>query len=77
MLQKVDNNIKVRQLFDMFDSKNKSSLQIVWKVIVAAVLWTVWLARNEAVFEKKKINISSLKLLINLRTFKEDSRPEF
>lgn len=54
MLQKVDNNIMIMHLYNMFDKKNKSSMQVVWKVTMATVLWTVWLAKNEAVFEKKK-----------------------
>lgn len=42
----------------------------VWKVIVASTLWTIWLARNEAVLKRKKLNKSSLLMLINLRSFK-------
>lgn len=41
-----------------------------WKIIVVAVLWSIWLARNENVFDKTKISQKSLKKVILYRTFK-------
>lgn len=42
----------------------------IWIIVVAAVLWTVWLARNELVFSKVKVNKQSLTELIYIRTSK-------
>ena len=42
----------------------------IWKIVVAAVLWSIWLARNELVFNNKRISESCFIKLINLRVNK-------
>lgn len=45
-------------------------LQQVWKVVLSASLWTLWLGRNEMVFQKKLLCTSMLKFLVKIRSFK-------
>ena len=40
-----------------------------WKIVGYAAVWTLWLARNEAVFEKKVWQLDDIFELIKLRSF--------
>lgn len=43
---------------------------LVWKMVVAATLWTLWLARNEHVFNNRKLKAADLKQLLLIRVAK-------
>ncbi|WOH13938.1 hypothetical protein DCAR_0933451 [Daucus carota subsp. sativus] len=42
----------------------------IWQIVVAATLWSIWLARNEFIFNKVKIKKTELQQLIFLRISK-------
>lgn len=42
----------------------------VWNMVIVAVLWSIWLARNENSFQKVNIFKSSLQRVIQIRAFK-------
>lgn len=45
----------------------QASLKEIWKLIVAAVLWTIWLARNDLIFGKHKIQEKCFVNIIHIR----------
>ncbi|KAL4385576.1 hypothetical protein GQ457_15G025080 [Hibiscus cannabinus] len=44
-----------------------SPLRIAWLISVAAALWTIWLARNEAIFKKTSTPLKEMLFLAKLR----------
>lgn len=57
-------------LVDIFGQFKQSQHVNPWKVVVATIVWTLWLARNDCVFGGKRIEQNSLVSLINIRSFK-------
>lgn len=47
-----------------------AKLSQVWSLVMAAALWTLWLARNELVFEQKQTSLDSMIYLLKVRSFK-------
>ncbi|KAK1361498.1 hypothetical protein POM88_045972 [Heracleum sosnowskyi] len=45
----------------------ESSLKKVWKTVIAAFLWTCWLARNEIIFRGAKLEVETLFFMIKGR----------
>ena len=51
-------------LFNMF---SQASTKEIWKIVVAAVLWSIWLARNELTFAHQKIRQKCFVNIIAIR----------
>lgn len=47
-----------------------SNLKIFWNLVLCAGLWTIWLARNELVFNYKALDLKSLIILVKIRASK-------
>ena len=55
-------------MFYRFDVNFKGVLESWWCACCAAALWSIWLARNEAMFDKKIWNVDEIFLLIKSRS---------
>lgn len=66
----IEKVLKRRQCFSLskllfcLEGKNYES---VWKIVVAATVWSIWLAQNEAQFSENKLNKDTLEYLILVR----------
>lgn len=47
-----------------------AKLAQVWNLTMDAALWTLWLARNKLVFERKQTSMDKMIYLLKLRSFK-------
>lgn len=54
----------------LFSLKNSKYVVKVWHTVVAASLWTIWLARNELLFKGTRLTNSTIKHLILVRVSK-------
>ncbi|KAK1388774.1 hypothetical protein POM88_016952 [Heracleum sosnowskyi] len=54
-------------IIDLLKSHTNRDVKEGWKVLVAAVLWTIWLGRNEWVFKKIRLKEDEIKFLITIR----------
>lgn len=59
--------IQTFSLLKLLACVNSSLLQKQWQLVVAATCWTIWLARNEALFSNKRITREVLEFLILTR----------
>lgn len=57
-------------LFSLLKIKVHKAASRIWYIVVAATLWSIWLARNELVFSNIKISKATLVDLIFLRVSK-------
>lgn len=48
----------------------RSVLKVCWNISIAATLWSLWLTRNQIIFEKKSTNLEDLIYLIKFRVLK-------
>lgn len=48
---------------------NSNKINSIWKITVCAILWTLWLSRNECLFHQKKDSTGTLEELIKYRSF--------
>lgn len=47
--------------------QKKDNLKDIWGLVVAATIWTIWLSRNEAIFNKTKQSKATIGFLILTR----------
>lgn len=47
-----------------------NQLDKAWKLVVAATVWNIWLARNDILFAGKQLSKESLQALIHIRVGK-------
>lgn len=47
-----------------------AKLAQIWDLTLSAAMWTIWLARNELVFEQTMVKIKNMIMLLKLRSFK-------
>ncbi|GKU94321.1 hypothetical protein SLEP1_g7835 [Rubroshorea leprosula] len=63
-------DIDISKTFDKFgDWSKEEKTRQGWDCIWSTVVWTVWLARNQKLFQHKEINAGKLFELIQLRSF--------
>ncbi|KAK8997095.1 hypothetical protein V6N11_020584 [Hibiscus sabdariffa] len=66
--EKLKNNIDVDSLFDFcFNFQSCILIKRVWLICVAAALWSLWLARNDKIFDGKITNFKELLLQVKIR----------
>lgn len=64
-------SIDYTNFWQVFATKYKGlSYHKAWHLTLSSVLWTIWLARNDKVFNNVTLSRSSLHYLIFLRSFK-------
>lgn len=67
-------HIKVRSshfsLFNLLTLKRPRHIKRVWSMVVATTLWSIWLARNDMVFNKVRIKAHNIRELIFIRSNK-------
>lgn len=49
---------------------NGAKLKNIWNMVLSAGLWTLWIGRNELIFQGVRSSVSTLELLLKLRYFK-------
>ncbi|WOH03993.1 hypothetical protein DCAR_0623398 [Daucus carota subsp. sativus] len=54
-------------LFRLLKFFSQKHINRIWKTVVAATLWTIWLARNEAIFNDVRLKQTDIHELIQLR----------
>lgn len=52
------------------ECKSGVLVKSVWGSVISSTLWTLWLARNELLFERRKLSIPILLELTKIRSFK-------
>lgn len=57
-------------LHSLFYLKEAKFVKNAWHLVVTAALWSIWLARNELVFKKKRIKKVELETIIMIRISK-------
>ena len=57
-------------LLRLLNSKVSSSIGRIWHMVIAAALWSIWLARNELIFKQVRIKKENLVELIYIRVSK-------
>lgn len=63
--------INVSNFWQMFITKYRgSSYHKVWQLTLSSVLWKIWLARNDKIFNEVILSKASMHYLIYLRSFK-------
>lgn len=67
VLSKVSSSFSLRELCQVKPLRKSTK---VWKIIVATVLWSIWLARNELAFKNKRIERGILQTIIFLHSYK-------
>ena len=65
----VDNSFG-NSLEEILRVKHDSKTSKIWRLVVAAMLWTIWLCRNEFQFNRKKLSQESIQDLIFARVNK-------
>ena len=66
----LDRNFINRQFFSLESTlllKHAQKTSSIWRLVVAAVLWTIWLARNELIFNNSRPSMNSLRQLLMAR----------
>lgn len=58
------------QFFDMIRLINGNELRVAWSTALIAMLWTIWLARNEKIYKKSKWEEEKLVWLVKIRSYK-------
>lgn len=67
IIAKLYNDFSILSLFCIVD---RGIFSKVWKITVSAILWSIWLARNESIFNGRKIKKNTFEQIIKLRSFK-------
>lgn len=63
-------NASNHSLHYLFSNKPKDICSKIWHVFIASVMWSIWLSRNELVFNNTRIKQVDFNALIKLRLFK-------
>lgn len=57
-------------LFSLLHIYTAPHIKIIWQMVVAATLWTIWLAQNDFIFNKVRITEAAVRELIFFRVSK-------
>ena len=58
------------QFFDMIRLINGNELRVAWSTALIAMLWTIWLVRNDKIYKKSKCEEEKLVWLVKIRSYK-------
>lgn len=57
-------------LHSLFSLIHKKHVSPIWRMVIAATLWTIWLTRNELIFQSKRTSRAAMKEIIFIRSSK-------
>lgn len=57
-------------LFSILQLYKQKHIKCIWHLVVAATLWTIWLTRNDLIFNKVRVSESVMNELIFIRVLK-------
>ncbi|KAK1394091.1 hypothetical protein POM88_013147 [Heracleum sosnowskyi] len=60
--------VSKNNFWSSFHKFKSPSVKAAWGIVLAATLWTIWLLRNQTVFENNKLGRKALEDLLLLRT---------
>ncbi|KAK1401004.1 hypothetical protein POM88_000609 [Heracleum sosnowskyi] len=60
--------VSKNNFWSSFHKFKSPSVKAAWGIVLAATLWTIWLSRNQTVFENNKLGRKALEDLLLLRT---------
>lgn len=61
------NSMELHRLHWILNVENRDWYSEYWKLVVAATLWTIWLCRNECIFNQKRTRRKIIETLIFTR----------
>lgn len=60
-------NTSAFSLSDLLNLHSRNLIGKIWRLVIAASLWSIWLAHNEALFSLKRVSKETLVYLIKIR----------